>query len=151
MQITPSKFFVRRLAFGKPDDIGLPENDKRLDLKVEATKLSDISIRIHLYLKLLLESGNALDVEYAGDFEVGEPETEGFCVTEEVLKRSFVQVNAPAIAYPFLRAFVSTLCVTAGYGGVIIPPVNFQAIYDRRREEDKLNTAISLKGDSVRK
>jgi preprotein translocase subunit SecB len=151
MQITPSKFFVRRLAFGKPEDIGFSEISKNLDLKVEATKASDLSITIHLYLKLILESGNALDVEYAGNFDVNEPETDGFCVTDEVLKKPFIQVNAPAIAYPFLRAFVSTLCVTAGCGGVIIPPINFQAIYDRRRKEDQLSNAISLEGDAVKK
>lgn len=151
MQISPAKFFVRRFAFGKPDDIGLTDISKKLDLKVEATKLTDSTVRVHLNLVLLLESGNALDLEYAGDFDVREPETEGFYVTEEILKRPFIQVNAPAIAYPFLRAFVSSFCVTAGYGGVIIPPVNFQAIYDGRRKDDKLDGPISLIGEPDKK
>lgn len=36
----------------------------------------------------------------------------------------FVQVNAPAIAFPFLRSFVSTITLNAGFKAVILPSVN---------------------------
>ncbi|MEO5979521.1 MAG: protein-export chaperone SecB [Chryseolinea sp.] len=46
-------------------------------------------------------------------------------VDDNFLNSQFVRLNAPAIAFPFLRSFVSTLTVNAGYGGVILPAINF--------------------------
>lgn len=37
----------------------------------------------------------------------------------------FPKVNAPAIAFPYLRAFVSNLTMQAGYSTLILPSVNF--------------------------
>lgn len=35
------------------------------------------------------------------------------------------KVNAPAIAFPFIRAFISTVTLNAGYSPVILPSYNF--------------------------
>lgn len=45
-----------------------------------------------------------------------------------VIYESFINVNAPAIAYPYLRAFVSNLVLQAGMNPIIMPPVNFTHI-----------------------
>lgn len=59
-----------------------------------------------------------IQVKAIADFEaVGE-------VPDEVYQ-SFVNVNAPAIAYPYLRAFVSNIVLQAGMAPIILPPVNF--------------------------
>lgn len=59
-----------------------------------------------------------IQVKAIADFEaVGE-------VSEEIYQ-SFVNVNAPAIAYPYLRAFVSNIVLQAGMAPIILPPVNF--------------------------
>ncbi len=59
-----------------------------------------------------------LQVKAAADFQViGE-------VAPDVYD-SFINVNAPAIAYPYLRAFVSNLVMQAGMNPIIMPPVNF--------------------------
>ncbi len=44
---------------------------------------------------------------------------------DSVIYESFINVNAPAIAYPYLRAFVSNLVTQAGMNPIIMPPVNF--------------------------
>src|SRR5690606_31083096 len=46
-------------------------------------------------------------------------------ITEKFKESHFPKVNAPAIAYPFLRAFVSNLFVNAGYDSVLLPTYNF--------------------------
>lgn len=44
---------------------------------------------------------------------------------------SFPYVNAPAIAYPYLRAFVSNLTLNAGYDPVMLTSLNFVAMKDK--------------------
>ncbi len=46
-------------------------------------------------------------------------------MSEEFKKSNFTQINAPAIAFPFLRSFVQTLCVNAGIAPIILPSFNF--------------------------
>ncbi len=46
-------------------------------------------------------------------------------IDEEFVNSPFVQLNAPAIAFPFLRSFISTISVNAGYNSIIIPSINF--------------------------
>lgn len=44
---------------------------------------------------------------------------------DEFKTSSFPIINAPAIAFPYLRSFISILTVQAGYAPVIIPSINF--------------------------
>lgn len=41
---------------------------------------------------------------------------------------SFININAPAIAFPYLRSFVSFLTMHAGYPAVMLPSINFVAM-----------------------
>jgi preprotein translocase subunit SecB len=46
-------------------------------------------------------------------------------VTPEYLESPTIKVNAPAIAYPFVRSFVATVITNAGYPAIYLPSVNF--------------------------
>lgn len=46
-------------------------------------------------------------------------------ITEDFKNGPFPAINAPAIAFPYLRSFLSILTMQAGYRPVIIPSVNF--------------------------
>ena len=48
----------------------------------------------------------------------------------------FPKVNAPAIAYPFLRSFVSTMTLNAGYEPIILPTINFSALAKGSAEQE---------------
>lgn len=53
--------------------------------------------------------------------------------TQEVINNdfkesSFATLNAPAIAFPFLRSFIQTFCVNAGIPPIILPSFNFSEI-----------------------
>lgn len=82
-------------------------------------------------LNLLLtskEEGFSLSIDYITYFETDDD------IGDEFKKSHFPLVNAPAIAYPFLRSFISTLTVNAGYAAVLIPTVNFQALASQKTE-----------------
>lgn len=52
----------------------------------------------------------------------------------------FPKVNAPAIAYPYLRAFVSTLLLNAGLEAINLPAVNFVELGKAMDEKRKLQS-----------
>lgn len=76
-------------------------------------------------LSLVTENGKALNVVYKSEFKTD-------CEIGEAFEASdFPYVNAPAIAYPYLRAFVSNLTLNSGYSPVMLPSVNFVALKDQ--------------------
>ena len=46
-------------------------------------------------------------------------------ITEDFKKSSFPLINAPAIAFPYLRSFLSVLTMQAGYSPIMLPSINF--------------------------
>lgn len=45
---------------------------------------------------------------------------------------SFVKANAPAIAFPYVRAFISNLTLNSGYNPIVLPAVNFIKLAEKR-------------------
>lgn len=60
-----------------------------------------------------------LDVEFHTYFECSSPVDEAFLASD------FVKISAPAIGFPFLRAFVSNIALQGGYPPIILPSINF--------------------------
>jgi len=46
-------------------------------------------------------------------------------ITSQFKESHFPKVNAPAIAYPFLRAFVANLMLNSGFDPLMLPTINF--------------------------
>lgn len=46
-------------------------------------------------------------------------------ITEEFKLSDFPKVNAPAIAFPYIRAYISNLTLQSGIDPVILPSINF--------------------------
>lgn len=61
-----------------------------------------------------------LEVEAIFDFELLDE-----FVTDSFKLSDFPKVNAPAIAFPYLRAFVSNLTLQSGLKPIILPSINF--------------------------
>lgn len=70
-----------------------------------------------------------IDLEYYGIFEADTP------IDDKFKRSNFPSVNAPAIAFPFLRSFLSTVTVNAGINPIILPAVNFQELAKAKNEE----------------
>lgn len=47
----------------------------------------------------------------------------------------FIKINAPAIAYPYLRAFISNLTLQSGYEPAILPTLNFVTLSKKQKKE----------------
>ena len=71
-----------------------------------------------------------LEVELMGVFACQDME-----VNELFMNSTFVQVNAPAILYPYLRAFISSFMATAGYQAPIIPAINFAQFLNQPKKD----------------
>lgn len=70
-------------------------------------------------LKLPLETTTQLTISYLAIFETAAD------ITEEFKNSHFPRVNAPAVAYPYLRAFVGQFSVLAGFDLHTLPIRNF--------------------------
>jgi preprotein translocase subunit SecB len=54
-------------------------------------------------------------------------------ITEEFKLSDFPSINAPAIAFPFLRAYVSNLTLQSGYEPAILPSLNFVEMAKKKK------------------
>ncbi|MDQ1834679.1 protein-export chaperone SecB [Massilia scottii] len=136
LRLSPKKFHVTGLAMGPVEELDLQLGERQSGLSVEALVGGPSTVVIMIFLRLIIEDGIGIRVNYAGDFDIVDPDVPNFAVTEQILSNTFIQVNAPAIAYPFLRAYISTLTVNSGFEQVLLPPVNFQAIFDKRKKNE---------------
>lgn len=63
--------------------------------------------------------------DFIGHFEV-----QGENITQDTLRTNpFFRVSAPAIVFPFIRSFVSTLTMGFGFKPLILPSINFSESY----------------------
>ncbi|AMH11623.1 protein-export chaperone SecB [Klebsiella aerogenes] len=67
----------------------------------------------------ITEEGKYLRVDYHSTF------TTDSDIGDEFISSKFPIINAPAIAFPFLRAFVANVLISSGYQPVLLPSVNF--------------------------
>ena len=70
-------------------------------------------------LTLTMAKKSALIVEYVSNFETDSEFAEDFKTSH------FIEKNAPAIAFPFIRSYVAHITLIGGYETVILPSVNF--------------------------
>ena len=103
------------------DAEGKTEKDKSFDLSHQAIFPDDDKRMFANSFKLHLEHPGefTLVIEYISWFHTDED------IDEVFQKSPFVKINAPAIAYPYLRSTVSTLTLLAGFPVTILPTINF--------------------------
>lgn len=68
-------------------------------------------------------------VVFMSVFEVDE------LIKADFLKDKFALINAPAIGYPYFRAFYSNLLLSSGYEPFILPTINFVQLRKIKLEE----------------
>lgn len=77
----------------------------------------DFTVMFDFYY--ITESDKALRVEFHGVFRTDTP------IDDEFKQSRFPVVNAPAIAFPFLRAFVANFLISIGSNPILLPSFNF--------------------------
>lgn len=58
-------------------------------------------------------------------------------IDENFQKSSFVSINAPAIAFPYVRTYISNLTLNSGYDPIILPSINFVQLASQKDQEDQ--------------
>ncbi|MGN6396158.1 MAG: protein-export chaperone SecB [Mucilaginibacter sp.] len=58
-------------------------------------------------------------------------------IDEEFKSSQFPNVNAPAIAYPFLRSYISFFTLNSGFEVVMLPTINFTKFLSQSKEMSK--------------
>lgn len=97
------------------------EPQKSFDLRYETVFLEEdpksfINI---LEIKLFHPGEFELHLKYYSRFKTAES------IDDNFKNSDFTSVNAPAIAFPYLRSAVSIITMTAGYKPAVLPTLNF--------------------------
>lgn len=87
------------------------------------------SFEVVLAVAVKASNGIIIDVTAKSVFSTSED------ITDEFIRGNFPNVNAPAIVYPYIRAYISNLTVNGGYPAIIIPAVNFQYLAEKQRAD----------------
>lgn len=72
--------------------------------------------------------GYLINLEYVAEFTSDES------LSEQFMESPFLVVNAPAIAYPYLRSFISFITLNSGYVPAFLPTINFQALANKKNK-----------------
>lgn len=70
-------------------------------------------------IKLQADSEHMIELRHLSQFKAD------IDIKEEDRESPFFSINAPAIAYPFLRAYVANLMLNSGFEPAMLPTINF--------------------------
>ena len=104
---------INESSFSLALAIGLPDSEQEINPKNFAVTFKS---------EFQLKEGFILKVEYQSIFETDIP------IDEEIKNGKFLTVNAPAIAFPFFRAFIATFLISSGFEPIILPSINFKGM-----------------------
>ena len=58
---------------------------------------------------------------------------------DDTFKESgFITINAPAIAFPYVRSYISNLTLQSGFSPIILPSVNFVKLANEKLDKKKI-------------
>lgn len=89
----------------------------------------DKSFFVTFNLSLITPEGKQIRIVHRSKFETDAE------INQEFIDSNFPYVNAPAIAYPFVRAFISNLTLNSGYSPIMLPSVNFVALHEKKKNK----------------
>lgn len=101
-----------------PSDEGEP-SENTFEFNYKCITESETNFVIEFDFQLCSSNKFSLKLVHQFFFEISEP------APAEFFSSHYTEVNAPAIAYPYLRAFVATVLLNAGLESVYLPTVNF--------------------------
>ncbi len=106
------------------DELSLLKNEGKMEsiefsFSTAFSEKQKNSFLIIFNLKLRINDESILTVSYFSEFEADQDI--GFDDQES----KFFSINAPAIAYPFLRAYIANFTLSSGFDPVMLPTINF--------------------------
>lgn len=120
MQISLSKCFIEELILNKISTSEKHSEKKfSLDYYVSYFETEPKLFSVVFDVSVLHPQQYELKAKYVANFRTDDN------IDAQFKQSSFPIVNAPAIAFPFLRALISTLTINAGLEPIILPSINF--------------------------
>lgn len=99
------------------------------DLLSEADEIYEVTLHLTVTVKLKDEKTAFLvDVKQAGIFTL-----QGF--PEDVLKQ-VIGITCPTVIFPYARETISSQVQRAGFPQLLLPTINFEAMYAHQQEKD---------------
>lgn len=116
-----------------PSEEKSERNNFNFDYQVEFPESSNNSFLV-IIKSLLEETEYSFETIYLAEF------TTDVDLNDDFKKSEFPYVNAPAIAYPFFRAFIGSTLLNCGLEPIYLPSVNFVSLYKKKyKNEEKQN------------
>lgn len=110
-----------KLHFDLSENESFEGNNFKLSFSPAFTELDSREFLIIFNIELTGVEFN-LTAEYAARFSTDED------IDNEFKESNFVKINAPAIAFPYLRAYIGNLTLSSGFQPVVLPTINFTKI-----------------------
>ena len=117
MNIQLKNWQVKNLSLGKAETQE-NKNEFRLSMGHFFPENNSKEFGVGFQIEIYDENFN-ISLEMAFLFQVDEN------VTNDFRDSDFVKINAPAIAFPYLRSYVSNLTLQSGFSPIILPSINF--------------------------
>lgn len=118
MKISLKECKVQEMTFSivKNDD----RKEDSFDLKTSQVFPEEENRRFDLFFEIdVKDTDFDLFIKMLFIFEIDDDITEEFKVSD------FPKINAPAIAFPYLRALISNITLQSGFRPVMLPSINF--------------------------
>ena len=134
-QFRLDNILVKNLSLEMPENIVTPvygsEPTVQLELRNTSRALSrDNFSEVVLEATVRIRNGEDLqlliEMSQAGIFYIEETDTEK--------RQILLNVHAPEILYPYLTHLIVDLMIKAGAPRIFLPPFDFRAVYEKRRE-----------------
>lgn len=111
------------------DEIDESDDDLSFGFKPEFREKECRSYDIIFTMDFKHRSGVNFHVVYRSKFATDND------ISSDFQKSAFIFVNSPAIAYPFMRAFVANIMLLSGYDPIMLPTVNFQKLFNDQKKK----------------
>lgn len=119
MDITLEKTLVDKLMLTRM----MPKKSmkRKYDLSYCVKQVDDCENKFAVIFTVMIQNTAVfkMNIEYSAIFITDAD------ITEEFIQSKFATINAPAIAYPFLRSYVSFVTLNSGYEPALLPTINF--------------------------
>ncbi|MPM64490.1 Protein-export protein SecB [bioreactor metagenome] len=109
-----------------------PQKTFNLSFKPTTEESKKCEFKITFHLDLTDGDSFELKTEYVALFNADSD------IDEDFQNSDFIKINAPAIAYPYLRSFITLLMMNSGYSNVYLPTINFVEMDKEKEKNNKM-------------
>lgn len=127
MKIQLQEWKVKDLSFSlKQDSSPIENKDNNFQLSFGHAFNEDNPHEFVIGFKVGIEDeAFVLNLEMVFEFQL---DTE---IDEKFKNSPFLTINAPAIAFPYIRSYISNFTLQSGFNPVILPSINFVSLNEK--------------------